>query len=148
MRVDEAIQFAAEDRRVFFLRGLKLAPTFTYLPNGATDLATNVVTSTVVPDYTNLAGQFKWGGIELERVYLEWSMTPWLTLRAGQFLTPYGIWNVDHGSPTIIPVTQPHVIVQALFPERQTGLELRGQLPLSANHTIDYHLTLSNGIGL
>jgi hypothetical protein len=120
---------------------------FTYLPNGVTDLTNNVVTSTLVPDYTNLAGQFKWGGIEIERVYLEWSMTPWLTLRAGQFLTPYGIWNVDHGSPTIIPVMPPHVINQGLFPERQTGLELRGQLPLSANHTVGYHLTLSNGIG-
>ena len=120
---------------------------FTYLPNGVTDLATNVVTSTVVPDYTNVAGQLKWGGIEIERVYLEWSMFPWLTLRAGQFLTPYGIWNVDHGSPTIIPVMQPHVIGQQLFPERQTGLELRGQLHLSASHTLGYHLTLSNGIG-
>jgi hypothetical protein len=120
---------------------------FTYLPNGALDYFTSTVTSTAVPDYSNFSANLKWGGIEIERVYLEWSMTPWLTLRAGQFLTPYGIWNVDHGSPTIISVIQPHVIAQQLFPKRQTGLELRGQVPLSGNHTLGYHLTISNGLG-
>ena len=120
---------------------------FTYLPNGVADVNTNLVTSTSVADYTNFSAELKWGGIEIERVYLEWSITPWLALRAGQFLTPYGIWNVDHGSPTIISVIQPVVIARQLFPERQTGLELRGQLALSAQSSIGYHLTLSNGLG-
>jgi hypothetical protein len=39
------------------------------------------------------------------------------------------------------------VISQGLFPESQTGLELLGSVPLSANQTLGYHLTLSNGIG-
>jgi hypothetical protein len=87
------------------------------------------------------------GSIEIERMYLEWSMFPWLSVRLGQFLTPYGIWNVDHGSPVYIPPTRPYVIGSALFPERQTGAEFLGRSDLSTDNTIGYHFTLSNGMG-
>ena len=120
---------------------------FSYLPNGWAQLGTNTVVSTLVDDYTEFGKTFKWGGLEIQRVYLEWSITPWLQLRVGQFLTPYGIWNVDHGSPTLIQVARPYVIARSLFPERQTGFELRGRIPLSSEHAVGYHLTLSNGFG-
>lgn len=120
---------------------------FTYLPNGATDPITGIRTNTSAPDYNDYNRTLRWGGVEIERIYLEWTILPQLELRAGQFLTPYGIWNVDHGSPTYIPVQRPFVVGNNWFPERQTGFELFGRWDASGTSTIGYHLTLSNGTG-
>jgi hypothetical protein len=117
---------------------------FLYLPNG--QISGNSYTSTQVDDPANLYRPIRWGGIEVERLHIEYDLLSNLTIRAGQFLTPYGIWNVDHGTPTIIPIRRPYVIGEALFPERQVGLELFGRSYLS-ELAVEYHLTLSNGRG-
>lgn len=121
----------------------------TYLPNGSRDLTAfdGSYTSTLAYDYNDGERPLRWGAIEIERVYLDWALHPLLTMRVGQFLTPYGVWNVDHGSPAIVPVNRPFIVAQALFPERQMGFELFGLIPLAANHVLGYHLTLSNGLG-
>ncbi|HKO47479.1 MAG TPA: hypothetical protein VJV79_07140 [Polyangiaceae bacterium] len=122
---------------------------FMYLPNGATkpDGAGNAVrTDTTVLDYTGFSEPIRWGGIRIARIYVEHEFNGLLKLQAGQFLTPYGIWNVDHGSPTIIGIKKPFVVSNQLFPEQQVGLQLYGSYfadPLE----IGYHLTLSNGRG-
>lgn len=123
-----------------------------YLPNGGTSggpegSASGARQITTVSDYTDFDRTLRWGGIEIERVYLEWSPLTWATVRAGQFLTPYGVWNVDHGSPTIIPAQKPFVIGVGFFPERQTGVELFGRVEASNYSGLGYHLTLSNGTG-
>jgi hypothetical protein len=123
-----------------------------YLPNGGTSggqlsAASPAPTDTNISDYTDFDRPLRWGGIEIERVYLEWSPLPWITVRAGQFLTPYGVWNVDHGSPTIIPAQRPFVIGVGYFPERQTGIELYGRVEASNYSGVGYHLTVSNGAG-
>jgi hypothetical protein len=121
---------------------------FLYLPHGNSSLTTGDTVDNSVPDYADFGRPLRWGGIEIERVYLEWSALSHLTVRAGQFLTPYGIWNVDHGSPTFIPTQRPYVVGSNWFPERQTGFELFGNYDIGTSSTVGYHLTLSNGQGL
>jgi hypothetical protein len=121
---------------------------FTYLPNGFTrDPAGTHLVSTSVGDYGGPAETLKWGGIEIERAYLDWSLSQWLTLRLGQFLTPYGIWNVDHGSPVVIAALRPYAVSGGFLPERQTGIEAFGRWDAFTDGTLGYHLTLSNGTG-
>ncbi len=122
---------------------------YLYLPNGATtnDASGNAIrTDTTVLDYAGFEEPIRWGGIRIERIYIEHEFNGLLKLQIGQFLTPYGIWNVDHGSPTIIGIKKPFVVSNELFPEQQTGLQLYGSGFLDP-FEIGYNLTLSNGRG-
>lgn len=122
---------------------------FTYLPHGAyrTD-ATGQTTrdDTTTTDYTDLNRPLQWGGVIIERAWLEYNAHPLLNIRGGHWLTPYGIWNVDHGSPVIIGVRRPFIVGEALLPESQTGLEVHGTHNVEP-FKLGYHLTLSNGRG-
>jgi hypothetical protein len=120
---------------------------FTYLPNGNVPLGGGTRQDTTANDPANL-GQptVKWGGIQIERAWLEYTAHPLLTIQAGQWLTPYGIWNVDHGSPVIIGVRRPFVVNAQFLPERQTGLQIYGSY-LAGTTEVKYNLGLSNGRG-
>lgn len=123
---------------------------FLYLPNGATtvDPTTGNVTrtDTTVLDYAGLQEPIHWGAIRIERIWVEHEFSSLFTLQAGQFLTPYGIWNVDHGSPAIVGIRAPFAVVEELFPARQVGLQLYGNAFFDP-FEVGYHLTLSNGRG-
>jgi hypothetical protein len=123
---------------------------FMYLPNGSrsTDPTTGNVarTDTTVLDYAGFEEPVHWGAIQIERVWIEHQFSNLFTLQAGQFLTPYGIWNVDHGSPAIVSIRAPFAVVNELFPAHQTGLQLYGNTFVDP-FEIGYHLTLSNGRG-
>ena len=123
---------------------------FTYAPNGAQALDPTSVSfgrnSTTVTDPADEARTLSWGAIEIERAWVEYAPLRAFAVRFGQWLTPYGIWNVDHGSPTVVGIRPPQLIGDALIPERQTGIQVHGTAPIGA-HVLGYHLTLSNGRG-
>jgi hypothetical protein len=102
--------------------------------------------NTTVQDPADYDRPNRWGGVEIERAWLEYTAHPLFTLRMGQWLTPYGIWNVDHGTPVVIGVRKPFVLGKELFPERQTGLEAYGSF-LTGKTEIGYDIGLSNGRG-
>ncbi|MDF3068096.1 MAG: hypothetical protein K0R38_3697 [Polyangiaceae bacterium] len=123
---------------------------FTYAPQGDSNSqnsdGTFQVINTNAVDYAELQREFSWGGIELQRAWLEYQPFDFLSIRAGQWLTPYGYWNDDHGSPTIITVHKPFPIGDQFFPERQTGLVAHGKY-FAGPTGLGYLLTLSNGRG-
>jgi len=118
-----------------------------YLPNGAQTMKDQgTPPDTTVIDPAEFGREIQWGGISIERAWLEYAVHERLTIRVGQWLTPYGIWNVDHGSPTIIGIRRPYLVREQLFPEWQTGIEAYGTAPFGSVK-LGYHLTISNGRG-
>ena len=103
-------------------------------------------TDTSVLDVASPAtsNSFRWGGILIERAYAQWTYSEKLSVRVGQFLTPYGIWNVDHGTPTLIALMLPHFVAAEVMPERQIGVELHGAL-LGSSWELGYNAYVSNG---
>lgn len=74
----------------------------------------------------------------VERAYFDVSFSDQLNLRAGKFITPAGIWNVDHGSPVVLTVRQPiQTTLTPIFPESQTGVMVSGRYFLG-DHDLDY----------
>jgi hypothetical protein len=122
---------------------------FLYVPHGSETLRSDLsfsVEDTTVRDPAEFGHSIRWAGIMIERAWLEYQAHDLVNIRAGHFLTPYGIWNVDHGAPVVLGIWRPFIIRDALFPERQTGLELYGAKMLGRVRW-GYHLTLSNGRG-
>ncbi|HWZ87291.1 MAG TPA: hypothetical protein VNW92_00535 [Polyangiaceae bacterium] len=124
---------------------------FLYLPQGTTNFPQNagqqvVPYDTGVLDYADDNRLLTWGGVQIQRVQIDFTPHPLLSFRFGQWLTPVGIWNVDHGSPTVIGVFRPYIIGQGLFPERQTGIQVSGEWSGETNQ-VGYFATVSNGRG-
>jgi hypothetical protein len=122
---------------------------FTYLPHGGGqyDEAGNFSrTDTTTADYADLDRPIRWGSTVIERAWLEYGPHPLLNVRLGHYLTPYGIWNVDHGSPVIIGIRTPYIVGDQLFPTSQTGIQVHGAYHV-ARVKVGYHFTLSNGRG-
>jgi len=122
---------------------------FTYLPHGSvTELGPpSVRTPNYSSDYTRSERDVIIGGIRIERAWLQWAPHQLLKIKAGQWLTPYGIWNVDHGTPTIISVSRPFMVDEQLLPESQSGILAEGRLDLADDIALEYAAGISNGRG-
>ena len=87
----------------------------------------------------------KYGGIEIPRAWMEYYVNDLVRLRAGKFITPAGIWAVDHGSPIITTVSQPNQTdFFPLFPTTQTGLMILGNMFLGDDE-LNYYAYISAG---
>ncbi len=89
----------------------------------------------------------KTGGVMIERAQLIYTPLDWFNVIAGYYLTPYGIWNTDHGSPVIIPVLPPYLQRKRMIPLAQTGLQVYGRFYPRYDLFFDYAITVSNGRG-
>ncbi|MDX2018939.1 MAG: hypothetical protein SF187_01765 [Deltaproteobacteria bacterium] len=85
-----------------------------------------------------------WGGTIIERAQMDWLPKQEFNLRIGYFLTPYGIWNVDHGTPTLISMLLPQFQVEEAIPQRQTGVQAFGSHSV-APFEVGYNAYISNG---
>ncbi|MDF3065122.1 MAG: hypothetical protein K0R38_723 [Polyangiaceae bacterium] len=86
-----------------------------------------------------------WGGtLVIERAWLEYNRFQAVKLRVGNWFTPFGIWNEDHGSPTLISLAWPQFMTQRWMPLRQTGLMAYGST-FAGSWELGYAATLSNG---
>ncbi len=101
--------------------------------------------TTVLDPFT--AEEYPLGGLGIERAHLTYSPRDWFNVIAGKYLTPFGIWNVDHGSPVLIPVRPPYFMNRHLVPLSQTGIQIFGRFFLNQKTFVDYAITLSNGRG-
>jgi hypothetical protein len=87
----------------------------------------------------------QWGGsLIIERAQIDWTPTQLFKLRFGEFFTPFGIWNVDHGAPTLIPIALPIPVAFRNFPLRQIGLQAYGNAFVGP-WELGYIATLTNG---
>lgn len=84
-------------------------------------------------------------GLNIARAYVDVHIADPFKLRFGKFITPAGIWNVDHGSPVVLTVRQPiQTTTTPIFPEAQTGAMGYGNVPLG-DHDLTYSGYISGG---
>lgn len=123
---------------------------FTFYPLGQETSFETLQTAYARTDTTVTDAFFdtvRWGGIVVERAWIEYHPVDWIALRVGRILTPYSIWNEEHGTPVLIPVEQPLMIQDQVIPRAQSGLWLHGRVFPISGLVVDYGLTLSNGRG-
>jgi len=66
---------------------------------------------------------------EIERATIQLKVNQYVRLSFGKFITPAGIWNVDHGSPVIITLRQPtQFSMMELYPKSQIGIMEEGNI--------------------
>lgn len=87
------------------------------------------------------------GGLTIERVHLTWRPSEYFGVIAGRYLTPFGIWNIEHGSPVLISIRPPLMQTNHFVPQAQTGLQVFGDFHPRPGHMIKYAITISNGRG-
>lgn len=88
--------------------------------------------------------EVKWGGVVLEQSWIQGTLNDWFSARIGYFLTPFGIWSIDHGTPTLIALSRPQFTRGRFYPDHQLGLQALGQVS-EGSWTFSYVGYVSNG---
>ncbi len=90
---------------------------------------------------------YRQGGVSIERIHLTYAPADWFQIIAGRYITPSGIWNIDHGSPVVLPVRLPWMQIRELVPLAQLGVQVAGRFFPTDQLFFDYAITVSNGRG-
>jgi hypothetical protein len=85
------------------------------------------------------------GSVRIVRAHATYQARDWLGITAGKFVTPYGIWNVDHASTVVLSAHVPYMQVREMMPLEQLGLQAFGRFFVGPSTYLDYNITLSNG---
>jgi hypothetical protein len=84
------------------------------------------------------------GGLYIERAWSEYQFSDLIKIQWGLFLNPFGIWNLDHGSPTLISLMLPEFIASKMMPTRLLGVHVHGSAFFGSSE-IGYALHVTNG---
>ncbi len=76
--------------------------------------------------------------VDLERFYLDYSLSEKSNVRVGRFLNPVGRWNQLHAPPLVWTASRPLVTTE-LFPAALNGLMLFGNVPLQ-ERSLEYQV--------
>ena len=129
----------------------------------------NIITNYLIDDHFRVSSEIEWehgplfssssssGNIYLAKAFLEYKHSDALLIRAGKFLSPFGIYNERHdATPTFLSSFLPQSIYGnqeqsiggkgRLFAKHSTGVQLLGSL-FWDNMSLKYQVYLSNGIG-
>jgi len=126
-----------------------LETRFSLHPNGNTivgGLGPATKQDASIIDFTSASGRniIRLGSVIIERAVMEWQLDSRLVVQAGYFLTPWGIWNIDHGTPTLISLIMPSFLLNEAILRQQTGVNVYGHLT-NNDWTFGYYAYVSNG---
>lgn len=122
-----------------------LETRYTFYPHGNVDNNFQRTDTRVLDVYSPSGyNRVVWGGVVIERAQMDWTPKQAFNLRLGYWLTPYGIWNVDHGTPTLISLLLPQFQIEEAIPQRQTGIQAFGSHSM-APFEVGYNAYVSNG---
>lgn len=116
--------------RMLFEIGYEHIPNYLQYSRGRILSVSGQPDDTLIPAIPSPSDQN--GGKELfniERAILQLKLNQYARLSFGKFVTPAGIWNVDHGSPVILTSRQPtQFSIVEIYPKAQTGIMEEGNL--------------------
>lgn len=88
---------------------------------------------------------YEWGSFSVERATFTVNLNQYLNFSTGKFITPAGIWNVDHGSPVIMTILQPtEYSHDEIYPKSQLGIMADGKFFIG-DADLKYSVYLSSG---
>lgn len=88
---------------------------------------------------------YDWGSFSVERAVFSVALNRYLNFSFGKFITPAGIWNVDHGSPVIMTILQPtQYSHDEIYPKSQIGIMEDGKAFLG-DADFSYSVYISTG---
>jgi len=85
------------------------------------------------------------GKILLEQAYTDFHAAPNISFRIGRFLTPAGIWNINHYPPFVTTQSRP-LHIRNIFPQYLDGIQAHGDVN-ALDYLISYKAYVANGEG-